>query len=390
MAPIPPQHTPNSVADQALPRVIHRVRYSAFVMGFAIFASHMQGKDYNLLAWGLLGLQFFIYPHVLHWRIRHAIHPLERLLTHFQIDGFLMGIWCASLGYPLWVTFVILAASVLSASLYGGLRAAVHNILLFVLSGLLWQALTGRSFVFELQTSWPTTALCIVGLMLFLLIAADTAFHRNHKLLAIRTALQQSQQALHHANNSLHTQLQAIHLLQAKLQEQAHRDPLTGLYNRRFLDESLQRELLRCQREGQCLSLLLIDLDHFKRINDTYGHLAGDEVLRQLAAMLSTVARTTDITCRFGGEEFVLLLPNMPQTVALAKADRWRQEFSQTTIVFGTFQIQSTLSIGVATYPGDGTTPHALVHSADRALYRAKTEGRNRVAWASAPTPPTA
>ena len=125
MAPIPPQHTPNSVADQALPRVIHRVRYSAFVMGFAIFASHMQGKDYNLLAWGLLGLQFFIYPHVLHWRIRHAIHPLERLLTHFQIDGFLMGIWCASLGYPLWVTFVILAASVLSASLYGGLRAAV-------------------------------------------------------------------------------------------------------------------------------------------------------------------------------------------------------------------------------------------------------------------------
>lgn len=366
---------------ETLLHTVHRVRTSGFVMGFAIFAAHMQGRDYGLLVWSLLVLQFFAYPHLLHWRARRAPHAMQAVLGNFLIDGFAMGLWSAFLGYPLWISFAMLTCNVVSITLYGGLRYALQAMALFFLGGPLALGLTGRPL--QLETDGPVTVLCIVGLTLFLLMATHTAYLRNRKLQDIRVALRESEQALHSANDSLHLQLQAIHTLQEKLQEQAVRDPLTGLYNRRYLDDVLTRELTRCQREGQPLSLMLIDLDHFKQINDTYGHQAGDEVLRQLAAMLRSAARSSDVACRFGGEEFVLLLPNMPQPMARERAEQWRTRFAASSISFGEFRMQATLSIGIATYPGDGTSPQALIHSADRALYRAKTEGRNRVALAS-------
>jgi diguanylate cyclase (GGDEF)-like protein len=184
---------------------------------------------------------------------------------------------------------------------------------------------------------------------------------------------------VHVANLALQKQLHEIHALQALLSEQVTRDPLTGLYNRRYLDTTLERELVRCRREGQPLSLMLIDIDHFKQTNDTYGHQAGDEVLKQLAALLTEQARAADVPCRFGGEEFLLLLPGMPQDVALERAEQWRRTFEATTFVFGEFRIHVTLSFGIATYPGHGTSAAALIRCADRALYRAKKEGRNRV-----------
>lgn len=367
---------------ETLLHTVHRVRTSGFVMGFAIFAAHLQGQGHPWLVWGLLVLQFFVYPHLLHWRARRAPQAMQAVLGNFLIDGFVMGLWAGFLGYPLWISFAVLACNLVSITLYGGLRYALQALVLFFSGGPLWFALSGGSL--QLQTSASVTALCIVGLTLFLLMATNTAFHRNRKLQAIRSALGESEQALHHANSALQTQLQAIHVLQEKLSEQAHRDPLTGLYNRRYLDDTLARELARCQREGLPLSLMLIDLDHFKQINDTYGHLAGDEVLKQLAAMLSAQARTSDVVCRFGGEEFLLLLPNMTQAAALERAEQWRTEFAAHSIRFGEFRMQATLSIGVASYPGHGTTPQALTRSADDALYRAKTAGRNRVMLAGA------
>lgn len=364
---------------------VHRVRTSGFVMGFAIFAAHLRGQDTPWLVWGLLALQFFVYPHLLHWRARRAPQAMQAVLGNFLIDALAMGLWAGFLGYPLWITFALLSCNLVSITLYGGLRYALQALVLFFSGGLLWWALNGQTL--QLETRWPVTVLCIVGLTLFLLMATSTAYHRNRKLLAMRAALRESEQALHHANDSLQTQLQAIHVLQEKLSEQAHRDPLTGLYNRRYLDDTLARELARCQREGLPLSLMLIDLDHFKQINDTYGHLAGDEVLKQLAAMLSARARTSDVVCRFGGEEFLLLLPAMTQATALERADQWRQEFAAHSIRFGELHMQATLSVGVATYPGHGTTPQALIRSADDALYRAKTGGRNRVVLAEAPQP---
>ena len=118
------------------------------------------------------------------------------------------------------------------------------------------------------------------------------------------------------ANARLRQQLQEIEQLQGALQEQAIRDSLTGCFNRRYLDETLERELSRARREGYPLSLLILDLDLFKQINDSYGHLAGDEALRELASHLSADIRQEDVLCRYGGEEFVILMPRMPLAVA--------------------------------------------------------------------------
>ena len=373
--------------EHALPRMIHRVRASGFVMGFAILATHMLGKDYSALVWGLLVLQFFVYPQLLQWRTRRAANPLQTLHGNFLMDALTMGLWAAGLGYPLWIAFTLLACNVVSITLYSGARSAVQAILIFFLGGLLWVALTGQPI--DLHTDWPATVLCVVGLTIFLLMTTSTAYHRNLKLRQTREQLRESEHAVLIANLALQKQLHEIHALQAQLSDQANRDPLTGLYNRRYLDSTLERELARCKREGQPLSLMLIDIDHFKQINDTYGHQAGDEVIKYLADMLSSQARAADVACRFGGEEFLLLLPNMPQNNAQEKAEQWRSAFAETTIAFGEFRMQVTLSCGIATYPSHGTSPAELIRCADRALYRAKKKGRNRVVVFDAATPAT-
>lgn len=181
------------------------------------------------------------------------------------------------------------------------------------------------------------------------------------------------------ANEHLLTQLRENQRLQEALREQATRDALTGLFNRRYLDETLDRELARAMREGYPVAVMMIDIDFFKRLNDTYGHLAGDEVLRALAGILTQSARTEDVICRFGGEEFAAVLPKMPLNVALERAEGWRAAFAALPMTFGEFELRATLSVGVAAFPGDGRSRDALIDAADNALYRAKAGGRNRV-----------
>lgn len=176
----------------------------------------------------------------------------------------------------------------------------------------------------------------------------------------------------------LQHQLQEIERLQEELREQAVRDGLTNLYNRRYLDETLERELARAKREGYPLSLVMLDVDHFKRLNDSYGHQAGDKVLRELAALLLGDVRAEDVPCRYGGEEFLVLLPRMPLEVALERAEGWRRIFQSTRVPFGEFQLEATLSCGLSAYPEHARTPEDLIRCCDEALYRAKQRGRNR------------
>ena len=184
------------------------------------------------------------------------------------------------------------------------------------------------------------------------------------------------------ANDHLLSQLGEIQRLQLALQEQATRDPLTGLFNRRYLDDTLEREIARAIREGYPVTVMMLDIDHFKRINDTYGHLAGDEMLRVAARLLHSHARQEDIVCRFGGEEFAIVLPKMGTEAAEQRAELWRREFEEEQVVFGSFVLQATISIGVAAFPGNGRTRDELIDAADHALYEAKSEGRNRIRMA--------
>ncbi|PKO86478.1 MAG: PAS domain S-box protein [Betaproteobacteria bacterium HGW-Betaproteobacteria-12] len=181
------------------------------------------------------------------------------------------------------------------------------------------------------------------------------------------------------ANDRLRQQLEEIGKLQEALHEQAIRDSLTGCFNRRYLDETMERELWRARREGYPLAVVILDLDHFKQINDTYGHLAGDEALRVLADRLRQDIRQEDVLCRYGGEEFVILMPRMPLLIAAERAERWRASIAAIRVRFGSFELHFTTSAGVAAYPDHARMSDDLMNCADLALYQAKEGGRNRV-----------
>jgi len=174
--------------------------------------------------------------------------------------------------------------------------------------------------------------------------------------------------------------------LRVSLRQQSIIDPLTQLYNRRYLDEVLKRELARSSRSGAPLSVLVLDLDHFKRINDTYGHEGGDAILRKVAAALRENIRSGDVACRMGGEEMVVLLPECDTANAVKRADALRLVIAAGDVLHNGQRIGATASIGVASYPAHGHNTQTLVHAADLALYEAKHDGRNcvRVAQASA------
>ena len=171
----------------------------------------------------------------------------------------------------------------------------------------------------------------------------------------------------------------AVQVLQEELREQSTHDALTGLYNRHFLEESFGRELLLAERGGHPVSVIMGDLDHFKAVNDRYGHLAGDEVLRVFGTLLTNNARASDIVCRYGGEEFLLVLPGMTTEGAVERAEQLRQAMAATPVSNGVSRITVTASFGVATFPTHSRTTDELIAAADRALYSAKAEGRNRV-----------
>jgi diguanylate cyclase (GGDEF)-like protein len=164
------------------------------------------------------------------------------------------------------------------------------------------------------------------------------------------------------------------------LMSSALRDPLTRLYNKRYFLDRLDSELKFAQRHDASLSLLMLDLDHFKRINDTHGHLAGDAVLVNLAAILTRAVRNEDVVARFGGEELAIILRAIPLDTALQLADRLRRIVEQTATLFGGLELRATVSVGAAGYPESrAETVEELIISADKALYRAKDAGRNRV-----------
>ena len=176
--------------------------------------------------------------------------------------------------------------------------------------------------------------------------------------------------------------------LREALRTQSIKDPLTGLYNRRYLTEMLDREIRRAVRAEQPLGILILDLDHFKKFNDTYGHDAGDTVLREAASFLTRSIRVEDIVCRFGGEEFVIILPTADLSSAHARAERIRSKLRELTVMHqGQSLGMITISVGVATLPMHGTSPKELLEAADAALYRAKRDGRDRVVDADSVLP---
>lgn len=168
--------------------------------------------------------------------------------------------------------------------------------------------------------------------------------------------------------------------LREMLKSQSIKDPLTGLFNRRYLEEILERESRRAARANQPLGLIMIDFDHFKNFNDTFGHVAGDNALRELSFALQKSVRTEDIVCRYGGEEFIVLLPSATEQATLNRAEAIRSRVEALSMADQAGTLGNiTISAGVATFPKNGSLPAELLAAADAAMYQAKESGRNRV-----------
>jgi diguanylate cyclase (GGDEF)-like protein len=207
----------------------------------------------------------------------------------------------------------------------------------------------------------------------------DRRGHRLGRAIVIRdiAELTRQREELTVANGRLHEQVALIERLRAEVAEQAVRDPLTGLHNRRHLTHVLDRELAEAISAGRPLAVVLLDVDHFKAVNDTYGHAAGDEVLVAIGNRLAAAARPADTVARYGGEEFVLVFPGMSAAQAAQRVDTIRRRCAEP--LRGTGPESVTLSAGVAGWPDLGASPDVLLAAADTALYRAKEGGRNRV-----------
>jgi diguanylate cyclase (GGDEF)-like protein len=171
---------------------------------------------------------------------------------------------------------------------------------------------------------------------------------------------------------------------QALLRELSVRDHLTGLFNRRYMEETLERELLRASRKGLSLGILMMDVDDFKQFNDNFGHAAGDAVLRELGDLLIGHFRGEDIACRYGGDEFIIVLLDASLDMTRERAERLCEHARHLDLQFEGQTLQAvTLSVGVAAFPENGITSVAILKAADTALYRAKREGRGRVVVAN-------
>ena len=344
-------------------RLNRRNRAAFFALLLPILGTHLAFIQAGPLPWVLLALHMLVYPQLAYWRACRSADPLRAEMHNLLLDAVMLGIWVASWGFPLWIAFILFIAVCLNLMIFEGLRG-LWKIILASLAAVLIVALVS-GLQFRPDTSLLTTSLCMLALTLYLYMFANDAYNRG-------VALRQN-------GKQLELRIAEITSLQAQLQEQATHDALTGLFNRRHLDKALAQELAASHKAGAALTLLMVDIDRFKSINDESGHLAGDEMLRALAALLRRHLQEGELACRFGGEEFVLMLPGVPVSVAMQRSEVMRREFEALRAPFEGHHLQATLSFGVAGFPEHGAEPDALLKAADIALYAAKSQGRNCV-----------
>ena len=355
----------------------YRVRVAAFLLAGVPIGLHMWPWKHGLLLWSMFALQFLAYPHAVQWLTRRTPGPVATERNNLIIDSAIFGAWAAGLGFPLWISVALFLATLLSHTITRGL-AGVVICFIAVSSGAL-ASTTVIAFHVSTDTAGLVTLASIVGLAIYMSLMGIEFFTYIRQLHEVKSAVDRQKSTLEEANAALHSQIDKIHDLQEKLREQANRDSLTGLFNRRYLEGTLERELARGRREAAPLTMLLLDIDHFKLVNDTYGHQAGDEVLRAFGALLAEHARTEDIVCRYGGEEFLMVMPKMSLVIARERAAALLKLVQNHTVSFGELRIRITTSIGFAAIPEHSDTAEGLIRCADEALYLAKRNGRNRV-----------
>lgn len=292
-----------------------------------------------------LFLVCLFWPHIAYYWAKAYKNNYRIVTNSLLFDSLFAGLWLPFLSFELIPCAVFITVLMINNISAGGFNLLIQGLLLMISSALLVSLLISPDI--SLESQFVTTLLCLPMIVFYPMVVA----YINYKLTTLMLAQRE------------------------KLLKISRHDDLTGLYSRRYWEQRLLQEFNRCQRSGESSCVMMVDIDYFKQINDTYGHLVGDNVLKQFGHIIQQL-RSSDIPGRYGGEEFAILLPNSHLKECLFVAERLRKEVEET--VFEDVH-QCTVSIGIAPLSSQHTDAYKWLDEADRELYKAKNKGRNQV-----------
>ena len=317
------------------------------VISFTLYDRHLPvGFWVGLLFWCLL------WPHLAFYLAIKSKSPIKREVTHLYIDAFIMGLWVPLMSFNFIPSIAITSMHILSLITVLGPRSAFIGFVIEILG--IFISILIFDFEFNLESNMSQVFASIPILVIYPLLVGFT----THKL-SINVAEKR-----------------------AKLISLSRIDGLTGLNNRRYWENQLDRSFKLNKRDETSTSVIFIDVDHFKKINDQYGHIVGDEVLQKISSLIEETARETDICGRYGGEEFCILLPKTGKLEAEILAERLREKVANTNL-HSKLNIKGSVSLGVSELSGEMNSYSEWLTIADNALYKAKSNGRNQTVVAA-------
>lgn len=333
---------------------VYRLRVLGLGLGACAVATAFHEIGAGLLSWAGMLAHGLIWPHLAAWRSRHAAQPQQAEFQNLLVDSALGGVWIATMHFMLLPSVLLATMLSMDKLAVGGWRFLART----AAAQFTCAAITGvlLGFPFEPQTPLTVVVGCLPLLMAYPLAVSSATYGLVHK----------------------------VRRQNRQLAEQSRHDAQTGLLNRSHWEDAVEAELERMHRHGGTASLLMIDIDLFKNINDRYGSAAGDQVVRGVATIVRDSIRSVDVAGRYGGDEFAVILVGTPLAGALQVAERIRHRVIETSFD-ATLKASCTVSIGVAEVDGATHNTRAWVRHADAALYQAKTHGRNCASAIAAP-----
>lgn len=327
-------------------RRIYPPRIVGLGLGFFCVASVFYQQHAHPLAWALLVFHGFIWAHLAYWRSIRSDDPRRTEQHNLLIDSLLGGLWVPLMSFNILPSFLIIVMLSMDNIATNGLRLFWRGLVAHLLGGLVAIALVGLNF--NLLPTLPILLACLPFLTVYPIMVGIITYRLSIKLAEQKEILQQLSRT----------------------------DGLSGLHNRAYWEERASQEFARSRRNGKPAVLILLDIDHFKRINDEHGHAVGDEVLREVAQLLRANLRPFDVIGRYGGEEFGIVLPDADRSCAWAMAERLRETVAQAASLG--CPNPCTISLGVAPLTAEIQGHGQWLQRADKALYYAKQQGRNR------------
>jgi diguanylate cyclase len=331
-----------------LPRHVYPLRILGLAAGFLAVFAVFREVGAHPAAWAGLAFHAFAWPHLAYLIARRSADPWSAERRNLVIDSAVCGVWLPLMGFNLLPSVLFVSMMSLDKISVGGPRLLAVSTAATLASAAVATLLAAPEV--RVETSFPVMVACLPLLVLYPISVGVTALRLRYR----------------------------IRKRNRKLDYLLRTERLSGLATRQHWEEALWRELGRCRRSGMTAGLMLIDIDHFKAINDRFGHLVGDEVIRGMGEDLRSALRPSDVACRYGGDEFGVLVPDATAEGTAVAGERIREAFGALRIASAP-QLRCTATVGVAQMgPGSSSTIE-VIDQADRALYRAKEAGRNCV-----------